>query len=115
MCATLFEWGAASAIKLIGNDLVRRGPVSSVLWHLPGVIALILALLLLFTRRPIVAQVAFGFLLFFALLDIGVPTWTTFTHTASPTPKDWSLFYGLLYAFPCVIAVLTFSRRSKNV
>jgi hypothetical protein len=115
MCATLFGWGASSAIRLIGNDLIRRGPLSSVLWHLPGVIALILAMLLLFTHRQIVARVAFGFLLFFALLDIGVPTWTTFTHTPSPTPKDWSLFYGLLYLFPCVVAVLTPNRGSKNV
>jgi len=115
MCATLFEWGASSAIRLIANDLIRRGPLSAVLWHFPGMIALLLALLLLFTRRPIVGRVAFGFLLFFALLDIGVPIWTTLTHTPSPTPKDWSLFYGLLYAFPCVVAVLErLTKRSSR-
>jgi predicted MFS family arabinose efflux permease len=115
MCATLFAFGSEAVIRLIGNDLIRHGSASAALWHIPGVIAFVLALLLLFTDWPMVGRFAFGFLLMFAIVNIAVPIWTTLAHTPSPTPKDWSLFYGLLSAFPCVVAVFTRSRVRKNV
>ena len=115
MCATLFAFGSEGVIRLIANNLIRHVSLSAASWHIPAVIALVLALLLLFTDWPMVGRFAFGFLLTFAIVDIAVPIWTTLDHTPSPTPKDWSLFYGLLFAFPCVVAVLTRSRVRKNV
>jgi hypothetical protein len=111
MCATLLHLGASSSIALISGLTV-----ASLFWHIPGILALALALaLLLFTRSSVVARTAFGFLLFFALLNIGVPIWTTIAHIVPPTPNVTSLFYGFLYAFPCIVAILTSRHGSQDV
>lgn len=115
MCATLFMFGSEGVIWLIANNLIRHVSSSAALWHIPSVIALVLALLLLFTDWRVIDRVAFAFLLMFALVDIAVPVWTTLAHTPSPTPKEWSLFYGFLSAFPCVVAVFARVRAPKRL
>jgi len=115
MCATLMGLGAPSLVHLI-TSLVQHAPVLPLFWHFLGLLALFLALALLLSRRSlVVTRIAFGFLLFLALLHIGIPIWTTLTHTVPPTPKGTSLLYGFLYAFPCVVAILTRRHDSQNV
>ena len=73
MCATLLQLGASSSIAL-ARGLIHQSSVASLLWHIPGILALVLALLL-FTRSSVAARTAFAFLLFSALVHIGVPIW----------------------------------------
>ncbi len=115
MCATLLGLGVPSLVHL-GSHLLEHAPVLSSFRYVVGFVASFLALaLLLFPRGLVVARIAFGFLLSLAILHIGIPIWTTVTHTVPPTPKGTCLLYGFLYAVPCFLAIIARRDGAKNV
>jgi hypothetical protein len=68
------------------------------------VLALPLALLL-FTRSPAVARLAFVFLLVVTLVNLASPIVAMITKSAPPMPTSASLFYAFIYGFSCLAAV----------
>lgn len=113
MCATLLGLGAPSLLHL-GSHLPDR--TFAIILAADGLVASFLAIALLLAHRSmVVARVAFGFLVFLAVIHIGIPIWTTLTHRVPPTPKAASLLYGFLYAVPCFVAITTRRDDTQNV
>jgi hypothetical protein len=112
MCATLIRLGVSSALVLIRGS-TYHGSVRLLPWYIAGFLALPLAISL-FTRSLLAARLAFGFLLFAGLTNITVPIWSTIAKIPPPTSNSASLFYGFLYLFPCVVAIVTVGRRAKT-
>lgn len=110
MCATLLHLGMSSL------SVLMRGPISHPIafpFSVPGLLALLLALLL-FTHSLTIARVAFGFLLFTALLNIVSLIWAAIdAKSAPPIPASSCFFYAIIYGFPCLAAVLL-ARRSVH-
>ena len=104
MCATLLNLGVSSLSVLIQGP--SRHAHIALFWYVPGLLALPLAFLL-FTHSLAIARAAFGFLLFTALLNIASLIWATIdAKSAPPVPTSSCLFYAIIYAFPCVAAML---------
>jgi hypothetical protein len=50
----------------------------------------------------------------FGLSNIVVPIWATIAKIPPPTSNSASLFYGFVYLFPCVVAIVTAGHRAKT-
>jgi len=108
MCATLMFFGASGCSGLIAG-LARHAPITYLLWYVPGILVVVLALLL-FTSNLIVARLAFWILLILGLASITAPlhSWPPGVfHVSSST----NVFCGLLYLFPCAVALLSAKRH----
>ncbi len=104
MCATLFYLGIGSVSVVIGA-LGRHETAASLVGYLPGVLALPLALSL-FSRSQLAARLAFGTLAVLSLMYIVAPVVAAATGKASLAPPRRSVAYAVIYAFPCLSAVL---------
>jgi hypothetical protein len=107
MCATLLHLGLSSLSVLIQGSAHHAH--IGFLWYVPGVLALPLAFLL-FTRSPVVARLAFAFLLVATLVNVASPLVGMISKSAPPVPTLSSLFYAFIYGFPCLAAVLVARR-----
>jgi hypothetical protein len=112
MCATLLGLGAPSLLHLESH---LPDHTSAIILAADGFVASVLAIALLLVQRSLeIARIAFGFLLFLALIHVEIPIWTTVTHTVPPTPKGASLLYGVLHAVPCFVAIITRRDGTQN-
>jgi hypothetical protein len=112
MCATLIRLGVSSVLVLMRASTYHSS-LRLLLWYMAGFLALPLAFSL-FTRSLLAARLAFGFLLFSALTHIAVPVWATVAKVPPPSSNSGNLFYGFVYLFPCVVAIVTAGHRAKT-
>jgi hypothetical protein len=108
MCATLMFLGLSGCLGFIQN-LSRHAPAAYLIWYAPAILVVALALLLL-TSSLVIARVAFWILLIGGLAEITAPlhAWPQEVYHIS---KFGSIFYGIVFLFPCVVAMLNARRK----
>jgi len=113
MCATLFHVGVGSLSAVI--RALGGGDSAALLFgYLPGVLALVLAFSL-FSRSQLMARLAFGFLVLTSLMYIVGPIFVAVSGRSRPEPLRTSLIFAIIYAFPCVSALLLRKRAHPTV
>ena len=111
MCATLLYFGLSGCFGFV-EALVRHAPATSALVYAPGVLFVGLAALL-FTPSLLMPRMAFWTLLVLGFCNLTAPFVSSLTQIGFPESNLKSVFYGLIYLFPCVVALLTDKRHGS--
>ena len=111
MCATLLYFGLSGCVGFV-EALVRHAPATSALVYAPGVLFVGLAALL-FTPSLLMPRMAFWTLLVLGFCNLTAPFVSSLTQIGFPESNLKSVFYGLIYLFPCVVALLTDKRHGS--
>jgi hypothetical protein len=104
MCATLLHLGISSIFTLT-SAIARHAPASLVVTYAFCLLALPLAFLLLIDNRA-VFRIAFTVLAFMALICVVAPIVEVVTGHRSGVRPSNSFSYAVMFAFPCIVAVV---------